>query len=92
MQYDIHIPHHVKRSAYMDFKKVTDELFKSISHDELADAVGVSVASIRQARLDGDAKAHRSPPPGWEKAVLKLAETRARHFERLVDRLRAGAL
>ena len=74
----------------MNFKKITDDLFATVSHYDLAEAVGVSVATIRQARLDDDAKAHRSPPPGWEKAALKLAEARARHFERLVERLRAA--
>jgi hypothetical protein len=75
----------------MDFKKITDDLFASVSHDELAGALGVSVATIRQARLDEDAKAHRSAPPGWEIGVLKLAEARAAHFERLAKRLRAAA-
>ena len=75
----------------MNFKKTTDDLFKSVSHDDLAEAIGVSVASIRQARLDGEAKAHRSPPPGWERAALKLAEASARHFERLAERLRPTA-
>ena len=73
----------------MNFKKTTDELFATVSHDDLAEAAGVSVATIRQARLDGGAKAHRSPPAGWEKAVLKLAEARTRHFERLAERLRS---
>ena len=73
----------------MNFKKATDELFATISHDDLARALGVSVATIRQARLAQEAKASRSPPPGWEKAALKLAEARAKHYERLVGRLRA---
>jgi len=74
----------------MNFKKITDDLFVSVSHDELAEAIGVSVATIRQARLDERAKARRSPPPGWEMGALKLAEARARHFERLAERLRAA--
>lgn len=72
----------------MDFKKATDDLFMAIGHEDLAEAVGVSIASVRQARLDGDAKAHRSPPPGWERAALKLADGQAKHFQRLVERLR----
>ena len=71
----------------MDFKKVTDDLFARIDHSDLAEAMGISVPTIRQARLGPDAKAHRSPPPGWEKAALKLAEAQARHFERLARRL-----
>lgn len=74
----------------MDFKKVTDDLFVRIDHDDLAKALGVSVASIRQARLRTDAKAHRGAPPGWEKAILRLAEKQAIHFQRLVTTMKKG--
>lgn len=67
----------------MDFKEATDELFSRIDHEALADALGVSVASVRQARLRQEAKAHREAPQGWETAVLRLAEKQAAHFQRL---------
>jgi hypothetical protein len=76
----------------MNFKKATDSLFDGVSHAELADALGVSVASIRQARLGEDAKAHRAAPAGWEEAVVKLAEKRLSHYQRLIERLRARPL
>jgi|HubBroStandDraft_5_1064220.scaffolds.fasta_scaffold14291_2 hypothetical protein len=69
-----------------DFRKATDELFDSVSHEKLAEALGVSVATIRQARLDPKAKAHRSPPEGWEKAIFRMATDRAKHFSRLAAR------
>jgi hypothetical protein len=72
----------------MDFKKATDELFARVTHDDLAHALGVSVALIRQGRLSPDALAHREPPPNWEKAVMKLAERRADHLARLVTALK----
>lgn len=72
----------------MDFKKTTDLLFANISHDDFARAAHTSVATLRQARLDKTAKAHRSPPPDWEKVALRLAEAQARHFERLAENLR----
>ena len=72
----------------MDFKKATDELLACISHHELADALGCSVATIRQARLTDEAKAKRSAPGGWEIAVARLADSRAKHFKRLADRLK----
>ncbi len=71
-----------------DFRKATDELFSVVSHAELAKALGCSVATIRQARLDQGAKAHRNPPEGWEKVVLKLAESRAGAFSRLAAKLK----
>jgi len=73
-----------------DFRKATDELFSVISHDELAKALGCSVATIRQARLDDTAKAHRKPPEGWEKVVAKLADGRAVVLRRLTARLKSS--
>jgi hypothetical protein len=72
----------------MIFKEITDDLFAEITHDDFAKALGVSVATIRQARLDDKSKAHRAPPPGWEKAALRLAEKQAKHFQRLAEWLR----
>lgn len=71
----------------MNFKKATDELLAGITHEELASALGVSVPTVRQARLAESAKAHRSPPVGWESVILRLAKQRAEHFKRLVGRL-----
>lgn len=78
----------VNGTAYMNFKKATDRLFSRVDHEHLAEALGVSVASIRQARLSPDALAHRSPPPDWENAVLRLAEERVSHFRKLIEELR----
>jgi hypothetical protein len=75
----------------MNFKEATDRLFDRIDHTELAEALGVSVASIRQARWSPDAKAHRQPPEDWEEAVRRLAEKRAKHYKRLADNLRRSA-
>jgi len=75
----------------MDFKNATDRLFSRIDHPDLARALGVSVASIRQARLKPNAKAHRSPPPDWQNALLRLAEERVRHFRELIDEIRGSS-
>ncbi|HEY3916361.1 MAG TPA: hypothetical protein VGL83_01145 [Stellaceae bacterium] len=72
----------------MDFKKATDELFARITHEDLADALGVSVASIRQARLSTSALARREPPQQWERAAAKLAEQKAERLIRLASSLR----
>jgi hypothetical protein len=71
----------------MQFKEATDELFLGINHDELAASLGVSIASIRQARLQSSAKAHRRPPDNWEGALVGLAEQRIRHYRRLIEKL-----
>lgn len=75
----------------MNFKEATDKLFARVSHEDLAEGLGVSVASIRQARLDSAANAHRQPPEGWEPAVIRLAERRAAQYKRLADNLRQAA-
>lgn len=72
----------------MDFRKATDALFARIDHADLARALGVSVALIRQARLGTNALARRSPPEGWEKAVTQLAQDRIKHYSGLVERLK----
>ena len=72
-----------------DFRKATDELLSNVSHEELAKALGCSVATLRQARLAEGAKAHRKPPDGWEKVVAKLAENRSAAMAKLVDRLKS---
>jgi hypothetical protein len=71
----------------LSFRKATDDLFVGVSHEDLKKALGCSVATIRQARLDESAKAHRRPPEGWERAVAKIAQAKAAHFNRLVERL-----
>jgi len=81
----------VNRTAYMTFKKATDRLFSRVDHEDLAKALKVSVASIRQARLSPDALAHRSPPPDWETAVLRIAEERVLHFRKLIDEIRGSS-
>jgi hypothetical protein len=74
----------------MNFKEATNILFNGVSQGDLARILGVSIASIRQARLREDAKAHRSPPEKWEEAVIQLAAQRIRDYQRLVSRLSAG--
>jgi hypothetical protein len=71
----------------MNFKQATDDLFDRIDHAKLAESLGVSIASIRQARLDRNANAHREPPPNWTNAVIRLAQERAAHYQSLAEHL-----
>lgn len=72
----------------MNFKEATDRLFARVDHEELAKRLGVSVASIRQARLRPDALAHRAPPGEWPEAVIQLAESRIGHYRKLIEGVR----
>src|SRR5687767_8876231 len=71
----------------MNFKQATDRLFIQIDHQRLAASLGVSVASIRQARLAPQAQAHRGAPKNWQRAVLQLAEEQVREYQRLIEEL-----
>lgn len=71
----------------MGFREATDVLFAKTGHDELAAALSVSVAAIRQARLRPDAAAHRSAPQGWEKAAAGLANARIVELQRLLQQI-----
>ena len=69
----------------MDFKTATNELCDGISHKELAEALGVSVATIRQARLRSEA--HRSPPENWEDTIINLAGSQIQRYRHLISEL-----
>lgn len=71
----------------MDFRRASDALFDRVSHEKLAEQLGVSIAAIRQARLDPKAKAHRAPPRDWENAVIELAENRIVRLHELIGQL-----
>lgn len=74
----------------MDFKEATDELFERIDHAELAKQLGVSIATVRQARLNPKAAARRSPPATWREGVIRLAERRIIQYRQLIEDLRHG--
>lgn len=71
----------------MDFKKATDGLFARVDHEALAKRLGVSIATIRQARLRAEASAHRAPPENWREAVIRIAESQIMHYRKLIERL-----
>jgi hypothetical protein len=72
----------------MDFREATDTLFNRVDHETLAKTLGVSVASIRQARLSPKAKARREPPPNWADATIRLAEEQIHRYEGLIADLK----
>jgi hypothetical protein len=71
----------------MDFRHAVDRLGERVTHEEVAHALGVSVASVRQYRLSPKAKAHRSPPDSWQKVLAHLAKERSRELRALADEL-----
>jgi hypothetical protein len=72
----------------MDFRQATDGLCEKIDHDDVAKALGVSVQTVRQARLGASTKAHRQPPREWRDALIRLAEERVWHYRKLIEEIR----
>jgi hypothetical protein len=74
----------------INFRKATDDLFDVVTHEELASALGCSIATVRQARRSEGTASYRSPPKGWETVVAKVAEQKIEKLKRLVSKLRAS--
>ncbi|HEY0463844.1 MAG TPA: hypothetical protein VGC79_06530 [Polyangiaceae bacterium] len=72
----------------MNFRKATDELLASVTLQDIANELGVSLQAVRQARSNEGSTAFRPPPEGWENAVKKLAETRGAKLRRFAERLK----
>jgi len=65
----------------MDFKTATDRVGGCITHAEIADAAGVSIQTVRQARMDPNSSSYRNPPAGWQTILARLARRRARELQ-----------
>lgn len=74
----------------MDFKTASDRLARSITQAEIAEAAGVSLQTIRQARQDTSRVSHREPPDNWRSVVVRLARQRIKELEELIGELEKG--
>jgi hypothetical protein len=72
----------------MEFKDAVDEVCAPISHADVAKSLGVSLQTVRQARLSSQAKAFRAAPNRWRDAMVRLAEERVWHYRKLIETLR----
>jgi hypothetical protein len=71
----------------MDFQSATDRVAGCVTHEELAEALGLSPQTIRVARLSPDSPNYRKPPEGWERALAKLARKRGGELVKLAEQL-----
>jgi len=71
----------------MKFREAVDALCSSLNHEDVAKALGASVQTIRQARMQEDSNSFRAPPKNWEKAIIRLAETRGAYYRKLIQQL-----
>ena len=72
----------------MNFREAVDALCASLSHEDVAKTLDVSLQTVRQARLREDSDAFRAPPKNWKAAIIRLAEGRASYYRRLIERLK----
>jgi hypothetical protein len=72
----------------MDFREATNRLCEKVDHEDVAKALGVSVQSVRQARLESAARARRGPPKDWPYAVIRLAEQQIMRNRELIEQVR----
>ena len=71
----------------MDFKAATDRMIPAITLADLSAEMGMSVAAVRQARLDPTGPSYRTPPVGWQKAIAKLCRKRGGELVKLAEEL-----
>lgn len=72
----------------MDFKEATDHLkVLGATQEDIGDALGVSAATVRAARLDPDSASYRSPPDDWRPRLVTFARKRGGELDRFADRL-----
>lgn len=74
----------------MDFREATRRLKDAPQDRDLAEALGVAVQTIRQARLPRDKPGHRPPPDNWREVIAALARERADELRTIADRLKAS--
>src|SRR5690606_36865398 len=71
----------------MDFREAARILGEQVTTEDIADALGVSLYTIRQARLAPGAAGYRRPPANWRYALARLARGGARRVGELCARL-----
>jgi len=71
----------------VDFKAAAHVLGAQVTTAEMAEALGVSPHSIRQARLLEGTAGYRKPPEGWQVAMIGLAQQRVDQLSALIDAL-----
>lgn len=71
----------------MDFKTATDRVAGCITHAAIAEAAGVSIQTIRQARMDLNSPSYRQPPVHWREVLCRLARERAAELQAFASQL-----
>ena len=76
----------------MDFRTATDKLCAPVTHEDVARQLGISVQSVRQARMNGNSNGQRKPPDHWRDALITLTKNRISYFEWLIQQLESDSV
>lgn len=71
----------------MDFRTAANILGQQITTADMAEALGVSPHSVRQARLQDGAPGFRKPPEGWPDIFTRLAKERCCELQMFIKEL-----
>jgi hypothetical protein len=71
----------------MDFRTAANILGHQITTTDMAEALGVSPHSVRQARLQDGAPGFRKPPEGWPQVFTQLARERCSELNAFIEEL-----
>jgi hypothetical protein len=71
----------------MDFRTAANVLGQQITTADMAEALGVSPHSVRQARLQDGAPGFRKPPEGWPQVFIRLAKERCSELQTFIEGL-----
>ena len=72
----------------MNFRETVDTLCDPLDHKKVAEALGVSLQAVRQARMVEKSSAFRAAPKHWKDTAIRLAERRIMYYRQLIDQLR----
>jgi hypothetical protein len=70
-----------------DFREAAQTLGEQITTADMAEALGVSQHSVRQARLVEGAPGWRRPPEGWRPILARLARERSKELAELAEEI-----
>jgi hypothetical protein len=78
----------VNGDIYMNFREALDAICDPLNHKKVAEAFGVSLQAVRQARMADESSSFRAPPKHWRDIVIRLAERRIMHYRQIIERLK----
>ena len=71
-----------------ELRKAMDKVMARVTLDDIAEAAGYSVNTLKQARLDPSASGYRKLPAGLRRILHQICRERANYFLQLARQLK----